>query len=175
SGLGGTVVVVVGAVVVGGVVVALGMVTVSPVAGRIGDRTGYRRIILIGTTVTVGALSVAAVLGADLHAAVLVAVLVVFGLGLGSVTPSLTTLAIESVPLERSGLASGVLSTSRYVGSVIASVTLGLLLGEGTEGIGTMLWISFGAAVAALATALLLPRHPAHHRPVLGVEAQASS
>jgi MFS family permease len=142
----------------------LGMVTVSPVAGRIGDRAGYRRIILTGTALTVGSLAVAAVLGADIPAAALVAVLVAFGVGLGSVTPSLTTLAIESVPPDRSGLASGVLSTSRYAGSIVASVTLGVLLGDGVEGIGAMLWISLVATVAALGFGLLLPRHPVHRR-----------
>ena len=50
----------------------------------------------------------------------------VAGLGTGLAVTPLTQLALDHVPIERSGMASGVLQTSRPVGVTIGVTVLGL-------------------------------------------------
>jgi hypothetical protein len=50
----------------------------------------------------------------------------VAGLGTGLAITPLTQLALDRVPTERSGMASGILQTSRPVGVTIGVATLGL-------------------------------------------------
>ena len=50
----------------------------------------------------------------------------VAGLGTGLAVTPLTQLALDQVPTERSGMASGVLQTSRPVGVTIGVTALGL-------------------------------------------------
>jgi len=55
--------------------------------------------------------------------------LVAMGAGLGLVIPPLTSSLLGSVERERSGVASGLLNTTRQVGSVIGVSLFGSLIG----------------------------------------------
>jgi EmrB/QacA subfamily drug resistance transporter len=55
----------------------------------------------------------------------LIAGLLVVGLGVGLATPPLTAAALSAVPVERSGMASGVLNTSRQLGLAFGVAVLG--------------------------------------------------
>jgi EmrB/QacA subfamily drug resistance transporter len=55
----------------------------------------------------------------------LIAGLLVTGLGVGLATPPLTAAALSAVPVERSGMASGVLNTSRQLGLAFGVAVLG--------------------------------------------------
>jgi MFS family permease len=138
----------------------LGMIVMSPPGGRLGDQFGRRTPALIGLAVATGALAVAVVLGADIASAVLIGALLVFGLGLGLATPSVLTAGIEAAPMSRVGLAAGVLSTGRYVGSIVASVLLGLVVTDNGDGVTTMLVVSTVALVASLGSAANFPGRP---------------
>jgi MFS family permease len=146
----------------------VGMIVMSPIGGRLGDRSGgpggRRLVIVVGTAVTVVSLTAFAFAGPGVAVAVLVPMLICYGVGLGAVTPNLTTLALESVPATRVGLAAGTLSMSRYVGSIAASIALGLLVGDGVEGVGSVVWIAAVVSVLALASAVALPRSSAGQR-----------
>ena len=138
----------------------LGMIVMSPPGGRLGDQFGRRFPALIGLSVATGALAVAVVLAADIASAALIGALLVFGLGLGLATPSVLTAGIEAAPMSRVGLAAGVLSTGRYVGSIIASVLLGLVVADNGDGVTTMLVVSMVALIASLGSAANFPGRP---------------
>ncbi|MCH7789882.1 MAG: MFS transporter, partial [Acidobacteria bacterium] len=132
-----------------------GMVVMGPIGGRFGDLRGRRLPVLIGVGVATFATALAAVFVEDSSAG-LVAAMAIFGFGLGFAVPSVQTVALESVPEEFAGSASGVLSMSRYLGSIPASILLAVLVSEGGEGSGTLLTIAtFSMLIAALAATML--------------------
>jgi hypothetical protein len=85
--------------------------------------------------------------------------MVAIGVGIGLVIPNIAAAALAAVPPADIGKASGILSTSRQVGSV-AGVSVGLAIYQAASGAGAA-GVSSGvstalvaAAVAALAGAL---------------------
>jgi hypothetical protein len=55
------------------------------------------------------------------------------------------------------GLASGVLSSSRYVGSIVASLLLPVLVDDDGDGVTTMLAVSTAALILSIGAAANLP------------------
>lgn len=138
----------------------LGMIVMSPIGGRLGDEWGRRRPVMLGLAGATLAVAASAVFATDVASALLIATLLGFGVGYGVASPSILTAGIEAAPERRVGLAAGLLSMSRYVGSIIASVLLAIIVTDDAEGIGTMLAISTVALGISLATASRLPRLP---------------
>jgi DHA2 family methylenomycin A resistance protein-like MFS transporter len=138
----------------------LGMIVMSPLGGRLGDEWGRRRPVMLGLTAATLAVAASAVFGTDVTSALLIATLLGFGLGYGIASPSILTAGIEAAPEHRVGLAAGLLSMSRYVGSIIASVLLTVVVTDDAEGVGTMLVLSTVALAISLVTASRLPRLP---------------
>jgi MFS family permease len=139
----------------------VGMIVMSPTGGRLGDRFGRRRPVLVGLGIATAAVAVSTAQGDDVATVALLATLTLFGLGLGGASPSLMTAGIESAPEHRVGLAAGLLSMSRYVGSIVASVALTALVtdGDGSTviGAGALLALSLASMVGSLAAATQLP------------------
>ena len=136
----------------------LGMIVMSPIGGRLGDEWGRRRPVMLGLAAATVAVAASAAFGTDVASAVLIATLLGFGLGYGIASPSILTAGIEAAPEDRVGLAAGLLSMSRYVGSIIASVLLTIIVTDDAEGVGTMLVLSTIALGISLVTASRLPR-----------------
>jgi MFS family permease len=101
-----------------------GMIVAGPIGGRLGDDHGRRLPARVGLTVAWAAIVILLLGGPAIAPAVLVAGLVIFGLGLGVTTPNLQSAALGSVPASRSGAAAGVLSMSRYVGSITTTLLI---------------------------------------------------
>ncbi len=135
----------------------LGMIVMSPTGGRLGDDWGRRRPVILGLLVSTIAVATSAAFGTSVASAVLIVSLLVFGIGYGVASPSILTAGIEAAPEQRVGLAAGLLSMSRYVGSIVASILLTLVVTDATDGIGTMLAASTIALGASLFTASRLP------------------
>jgi len=135
----------------------IGNVIMGPIGGRFGDRNGRRRPTRIGLTGALIALLVLAIPGDAVNGALLISVLVLFGVGFGFAAPSLMTAAIESVPARRTGTAGGVFATSRYTGSIPAGVAFALVTGEGTIGVDGLLVAAALVAFVAVAATSLLP------------------
>ena len=76
------------------------------------------------------------------------------GIGTGLAIPTIMTTALEAAPEELAGSASGVLSMSRYFGSIPASILLALLVSD--AGDGSTLLLTIGAV--GVATALVVAR-----------------
>ena len=135
----------------------LGMIVMSPPGRPLGRRA---RPALPGAprsgagTFAVG---LSALFGDETASALLLVTLLLFGLGLGTATPSIMTAGLEAAPESRIGFASGLLSMSRYVGSIAASVFLTVLVDDDGSGVGVMFTICLVAMLAALGTASALP------------------
>lgn len=106
---------------------ALGIVVVSPNAGRIIDRIGNRRTVLTaGSLISLG---IAAVMTGLSYGVVIIEVgMVLVGVGLALTLVPLTGVAMSVVPSEKSGMASGIMSTQRAIGSTAGYALLGSVL-----------------------------------------------
>jgi MFS transporter, DHA2 family, methylenomycin A resistance protein len=133
-----------------------GMVLLGPVGGRFGDEHGRRRPIVLGVG-TAAITTVAAIAVVEHSTGGLVAAMAVFGFGLGFSLPSVQTVALESVPEELAGSAAGVLSMSRYAGSIPASLLLALLVTDQGNGARAYLAVAAVAMTVAFLAATSLP------------------
>ncbi len=146
-----------------------GMVLMGPVGGRVGDRSGRRLPVIIGVGVA-GAGTILATLMVESSSAGAVVAITIFGFGLGFAVPSVQTAALESVPEEFAGSAAGILSMSRYVGSIPASVLFSVLVSEGGGGSRDLLVIASAAMLVAVVTATMLPSRVGDFSVALGAE-----
>lgn len=135
----------------------LGMVVTGPFGGRVGDAHGRRRPVVLGLTLTLAAVVASTAGGDHVSSTVLVVSLLLFGIGLGVANPSVQTAGIEAAPPRRVGSAAGLLSASRYVGSIPASVVLGAVIGDDGSGLAVMLIVCAASLAVCLAVALRLP------------------
>ncbi len=135
----------------------VGMIVMGPIGGRAGDRFGRRAPVLAGVGAATIVLVLAAASGSGIGSVPLLVVLGVFGVGLGVAVPSNMTAALESVAETRAGAAAGVLSMSRYLGSITSSVLVGAWIADDGGGAGPALAVAAVASLVALALALRLP------------------
>jgi MFS family permease len=135
----------------------LGMVVTGPFGGRLGDAHGRRRPVVLGLALTLAAVAASAAGGDDVPSALLVVTLLLFGLGLGVATPSVMTAGIEAAPQARTGSAAGLLSASRYVGSIASTLVLAGVVGDDGSGLATMLTVCAASLAVSLAVAHRLP------------------
>lgn len=128
-----------------------GMVVLSPLGGRLADRLGRRLPTVVGLSLLALGLLPLAWSGGTVGTYPLLAGLALAGAGLGFSSAGLQTAAVESVGLKESGVAAGVFSTSRYLGSIVGSSLLAGMLGTAADGVA-----GFGAVFGmAVATAFL--------------------
>jgi MFS family permease len=135
----------------------VGMVITGPYGGRLGDRRGRRRPVVLGLSLTLVAVAASAVAGDQVPSAVLVVTLLLFGVGLGVATPSVMTAGIEAAPLARTGSAAGLLSASRYVGSIASTLVLAGVVHDDGAGLKTLLVVCAASLAVSLAVARRLP------------------
>jgi MFS family permease len=135
----------------------VGMVVMGPLGGKLSDAHGRRRPVVAGLTVALAAVVASAAGGDDVPSVLLVVTIAVFGIGLGAATPSVMTAGIEAAPLARVGSASGLLSASRYVGSIASTIVLAAVVGDDGSGLATMLMICAVGLALSVAAARQLP------------------
>jgi DHA2 family methylenomycin A resistance protein-like MFS transporter len=135
----------------------VGASVASLFGGRLSDRWGRRRpAVLGGSLVTAASLALLAVDPAgDLLLAG--ALLGTCGVGQGLAAAAVQTAGLEALPPERAGLASGVWSTCRYLGSITGSSLLALLV-SGGSGTGVFALAAVGGALSTAAAAALPAR-----------------
>jgi EmrB/QacA subfamily drug resistance transporter len=106
---------------------SLPVVVLAPLAGRFVARYGGRRVTLSGVlSIFIGLFVLAAGVGNWL-VVVLVGLALVGSAGGLAVTPA-TTVAMSSIPPERSGMASGIMSAQRALGSTAGFAIMGSVL-----------------------------------------------
>jgi len=114
-----------------------------PISGRMVAKHGARLPLVIGGLgiATGGGLLLA--LDVDTPLVLIVVAYVVFGIGFGMVNAPITNTAVSGMPLAQAGVAAGVASTSRQVGSALGVAVLGSLV---TAQLGSSMTAGFGAA-----------------------------
>lgn len=141
-----------------------GMVVFSPLGGHLADRLGRRWPTVFGLCLLSLGLLPLALTGGVVATQALLGGLGVAGAGLGLSMAGMQTAALESVDLGDSGVASGVFSTSRYLGSIVGSSLLGGMLASVESGLEVFGPVFLMAAVAAFLS--VLASCGLHDRPV---------
>lgn len=100
---------------------------VSLRVGRLMPVVGARRLILFGLSSQIAGFAVM-IAGMGGATAVVVVGLVLSALGSGTCLTPITSLAMTSVPPERAGMASGIMSAQRALGSTVGFAVLGSVL-----------------------------------------------
>ena len=110
-------------------------VILVPLGGRLADRYGRRWPVVIGMSIGLMGTIALAISGTDVVLPVLIIGLSSIGVGLGLASAGMQTTAVESVEPRKAGVASGIFSTSRYLGSILGSSLLAILLVTGPNGV----------------------------------------
>ncbi len=100
---------------------------VAPIAGRLSVRVPVRLLLGVGLAFVGGGLFLMTAVDATSGWTALIPGFVVSGIGVGLVNPPLASAAIGVVPAARSGMASGINSTSRQVGIATGIAGLGAI------------------------------------------------
>jgi predicted MFS family arabinose efflux permease len=104
---------------------ALMLVIVSPLSGRIVGRRGPRLPLAIAGVGLVVACTMLAGVDAATPLPVVIAAYVVFGIGFGFVNAPITNAAVSGMPRERAGVAAAIATTSRQVGATLGVAVVG--------------------------------------------------
>ena len=143
----------------------------SPLSGRlVGSRGARPSLLVAGVGITAAGLILVHVT-AGTATIVLLAAYLLFGLGFGMVNAPITNSTVSGMPRSQAGVAAGVASTSRQVGSslgvaVIGSATISALHGPFRLDFATAShagwWIVVGCGVAIFGLGLLVSGSWAH-------------
>jgi EmrB/QacA subfamily drug resistance transporter len=103
----------------------------APLGGRLSDQFGRRWPTVGGLSLSVPPLLVLVIAGDAIPLGLLAASLGVAGFGFGMGWAGLQTAVIESVSVRAAGMAAGMFSTSRYLGSIVGTSVLAGVAGTG--------------------------------------------
>jgi DHA2 family methylenomycin A resistance protein-like MFS transporter len=105
----------------------------APLAGRVTSRVGPRRPMIAGLLFAAAGVVLLALASQASPYLQLLPGLLLWGIGLGVLTPAVVAAAIAAVPDERTGLASAVNNTARQASGAIGIAALGALAGTPTR------------------------------------------
>jgi EmrB/QacA subfamily drug resistance transporter len=158
------------------------IIFVAPLAGKLSDRVGSRWLMAAGLTLVGGALVLFSQLDTASGFWDMLPGLVVGGIGMASVMTPMTAAAMGSAPLDKAGVASGVLNTFRQVGGALGIAVMGAILTSRqadalaagatpqaafVDGFQIALLVGAIIAFAGALSAALLVRRVRHPEPVL--------
>lgn len=124
------------------------LIVLAPLGGRLADRVGRRAPTVLGHALaTVGLVPLT--LTGQPGAALLLACMGVAGMGFGLTFASLQAAAVDAVSSSEAGVASGIYSTSRYLGSIVGSAVLASLLIVETDAVGGIRDVAIMVTAAA--------------------------
>jgi EmrB/QacA subfamily drug resistance transporter len=104
------------------------IILIAPIAGRSSDRIGSRSLMTVGMICLAASLAIFSRLGLDSNFWDIFPGLIVGGVGMGLVMTPMTAAALGSVPVEKSGVGSGVLNTFRQVGGALGIAVMGAIV-----------------------------------------------
>ncbi|MGW4588573.1 DHA2 family efflux MFS transporter permease subunit [Amycolatopsis thermoflava] len=129
---------------------SLGMVVVSPFAGRLAARHGFRIVVTSGLVLAGVGLLVLGFVDADTGYGNVWWRLAVVGVGFALAMSPLTGAAIQAVSPREGGLASGISSTTRQIGAVLGVAVLGAVVQTGV-GLGSAFVVAGAVTLAGAA------------------------
>ena len=100
-------------------------VLLSPVSGRIVAARGPRLPTVVGGVATLASGVMLTRLARDTSFGYLIVSYVIFGIGSGLVNPPITNAAVSGMPVSQAGVAAGIASTSRQVGTALGVAVAG--------------------------------------------------
>jgi EmrB/QacA subfamily drug resistance transporter len=107
----------------------IALTATAPFAGRLTDRFGGKWVLLTGLVVyAIGIVGVAAVSSTSATSFTFAPVLLIAGLGMGTIFAPLATTAMRSAPPQLAGPASGTLNTARQLGATLGGAVTGAVL-----------------------------------------------
>jgi MFS family permease len=104
------------------------IIVVAPFAGKASDRLGSRWLMAGGMTLVAASLLVFAQLQSDSSYWSLLPAMILGGVGMASTMTPMTAAALSSVPVDKSGVGSGMLNTFRQVGGALGIAVMGAIL-----------------------------------------------
>ncbi len=110
---------------------AIGMIFAAPISGKLTDKLNGKWIAFVGLIVMAVGAYLLAHFRVDTTTAELVWPFLIMGVGMGMVNGPLSTITLLDVNPEEFGGASGVVGTTRQIGSVMGVAILGALLQAG--------------------------------------------
>jgi EmrB/QacA subfamily drug resistance transporter len=134
------------------------LVVVAPISGRLTNRWPLRVPLTAGLVLIGAGLLLMRAVDADSEWTVLLPGLLVGGLAIGVISPALAAAMVSVLPVERSGLASGINNTFRQLGIAMGIAGLGAIFEhQATESLGLTGLVAGldGVLLVAAATALL--------------------
>ncbi len=108
---------------------AIGVFAFAPVAGRLSNRYGPRRIVTAGMLIETAALfGLFLVTGDSTPLYYFYPVLAIYGAGFGMSLPQITNTVLTSVPFQKAGVASAANNTVRQIGAALGIAVLGAVM-----------------------------------------------
>jgi EmrB/QacA subfamily drug resistance transporter len=104
------------------------IVLIAPLAGRLADRVGPRRLIVFGLTAVSAALFWQSNLTVSSGYGALLPGFILMGIGMAFVMSPMSTAAMNAVEQTKAGVASGILSMNRMVGGTFGVAVLGAMV-----------------------------------------------
>jgi EmrB/QacA subfamily drug resistance transporter len=160
--------------------IAMPMIFISPLAGRISDSLGRRPLISAGSTLLVASTTALAVgISAGSSFPFLMACMCALGVGLSMSFGPASAAAIESTARDVAGTAAGTNSMMRYLGSIVGIGLLGAILNTDSDlpeiGLFRMIFaVLVVMSAAAALSALFVHRFATqHHEPAPGASISA--
>jgi EmrB/QacA subfamily drug resistance transporter len=103
------------------------IVAVAPISGRLADRIGPRWLIVGGLTLLTASLLVFTQIAVNSSYTDLLPGFVLLGIGIAMTMSPMTSAAMNAVPVQKAGIASGVLSMFRMVGGSLGVAVTGAI------------------------------------------------
>ena len=151
------------------------IILIAPRAGALTDRIGSRWLVGFGMALLAVMLFYYSQLGANESFWAILPGLLIGGVGMGSTMTPVTAAAMSAVAVDKAGIGSAVLNSSRQVGGSLGIAVMGAIVASGSDfltgfhdalRVGALLCL-VGAAVAVLAVRKI--EHP-HHVPEVAVD-----
>lgn len=126
---------------------------ISPIAGRWIDRSGSRPALIVSAgLMTVGSLFIA-VMNETSPIVIIIVALALFGISNGLNAVGMQAALFKSTPKEMIGVASGIFNTSRYLGTILSSLLIGIVMGDTFSVTGFQI---LGVILTVLAASLII-------------------
>ena len=106
------------------------LAVIAPLGGRITSRIGSRLPAAAGLLLATAGLALLALAAPHSPYLVLLPAFLLWGIGMGFLTPAVVAAAIAAVPADRSGLASAMNNTARQTGGAIGIAAAGAVAGQ---------------------------------------------